>query len=169
MCVPRTQGADYPPHLHDPPALLFPFPYIQVCINGKQIWRSQIKLYYFAVNKPKGYICSAKPLYEDERTAISLMNDWLEQWKARNPEVRYRRGSTERSLLLRGPFFIRAFVNIACERLAAAEARAPPLHGWPAGCAIGGPHLHHQRRRMGLKVRSNVGRFCQPCMHVRGR
>ena len=123
-----------------------------MCINGKQIWRSQIKLYYFAVNKPKGYICSAKPLYEDERTAISLMNDWLEQWKARNPEVRYRRGSTERSLLLRGPFFIRAFVNIACERLAAAEARAPPLHGWPAGCAIGGPHLHHQRRRMGLKV-----------------
>ena len=45
MCVPRTQGADYPPHLHDPPALLFPFPYIQVCLNGKQIWRSQIKRY----------------------------------------------------------------------------------------------------------------------------
>ncbi len=54
---------------------------------GREISTAAVqRKFYFALNKPKGYICSNKSEHEDEgegRLVISLFNDWLERWKQR--------------------------------------------------------------------------------------
>ncbi|KXZ55145.1 hypothetical protein GPECTOR_3g295 [Gonium pectorale] len=40
-------------------------------------------LYYFAVNKPKGYICTSADT-ESRKLAVDLLSPWLDQWKRDN-------------------------------------------------------------------------------------
>lgn len=115
----------------------------QVRVNGKQIWRSQIPRYYFAMNKPKGYICSAKALYEHERTAISLMNDWLEQWNKDNPEVRSVGHESWIAACLLS--LIAVYTNDKSLRcILGAESYSPIVHRRPTGCAVGGAYFRHE-------------------------
>lgn len=52
-------------------------------VNGKRIAVNQQQLYYFAVNKPKGYICSNADTERGKR-AVDLMQPWLEEWSKKN-------------------------------------------------------------------------------------
>lgn len=54
---------------------------------------SATKKYYFALNKPKGYICSNQGDGlggSGDRLVIDLFEDWLNGWKERNPGARLR-------------------------------------------------------------------------------
>lgn len=42
--------------------------------------------FYFALNKPKGYLCSNKSEHEDGgegRLVVSLFDEWVERWRGR--------------------------------------------------------------------------------------
>jgi len=59
----------------------------QISVKGKPLATSHIgeKYYYFAVNKPKGYICSNSPLIDKQgKRAIDLLEPWLEGWRKEN-------------------------------------------------------------------------------------
>ncbi|KAL4433084.1 hypothetical protein ABPG77_006511 [Micractinium sp. CCAP 211/92] len=66
----------------------------KVTVNGREISREAVqRKYYFALNKPKGFICSNKSEYEDGgegRLVISLFDDWLARWRQR--QARLSRG-----------------------------------------------------------------------------
>lgn len=66
----------------------------KVLVNGREISREAVqRKYYFALNKPKGFICSNKSEYEDGgegRLVISLFDDWVARWRQR--QARLARG-----------------------------------------------------------------------------
>ena len=56
-------------------------------MNNKPLPRST-KKYYFALNKPKGYLCSSKAFKEQEKAklVIDLFKVWMDdEWKTRHP------------------------------------------------------------------------------------
>ncbi|KAM0892282.1 hypothetical protein ACQ4PT_025863 [Festuca glaucescens] len=57
-----------------------------IYVNGNRIAKKLPPKLYFAVNKPKGYICSSG----EEKSVISLLDDYLKGWvhEGRNHEVR---------------------------------------------------------------------------------
>lgn len=72
----------------------------QVVVNGRQLsGASAERKFYFALNKPKGFICSNKSEHEDGgegRLVISLFDDWLARWRER--QARVAAGGGERGL-----------------------------------------------------------------------
>jgi pseudouridine synthase len=62
----------------------------KVIVNGKPISASAIpRRFYFALNKPKGYICSnvSGDGYQGEgRLVVDLFNEWLQKHKQKNPK-----------------------------------------------------------------------------------
>ncbi|KAL6771443.1 hypothetical protein ACKKBG_A26405 [Auxenochlorella protothecoides x Auxenochlorella symbiontica] len=61
----------------------------KVIVKGKAL-TPQIasRRFYFAINKPKGYICSSlatAPNPRPERLVTSLLDPWLREWRARAP------------------------------------------------------------------------------------
>lgn len=61
----------------------------KVAVNGRTIAKAAIpKRFYFALNKPKGFVCSntsAEGHEGDGRRVIDLFDGWLKKWKAENP------------------------------------------------------------------------------------
>lgn len=62
---------------------------LQVSVNGKPIFALPQKKYYFALNKPKGCLCSNTPGSSDEggssNLVIDLFSDWLRRWADEHP------------------------------------------------------------------------------------
>lgn len=60
-------------------------------VNGKEISIAAAqRKFYFALNKPKGFLCSNKSEYDDGgegRLVVSLFNDWVARWKERQTRV----------------------------------------------------------------------------------
>ncbi|KAM3230519.1 hypothetical protein ACQJBY_060975 [Aegilops geniculata] len=54
-----------------------------IYVNGNRISKKLPPKLYFAVNKPKGYICSSG----EEKSVISLLNDYLKGWNKLQPGV----------------------------------------------------------------------------------
>ena len=61
----------------------------KLALDGRPIsTAAAIKKYYFALNKPKGYICSNKGDGSEgsgDRLVVDLFTAWLKGWKARHP------------------------------------------------------------------------------------
>ncbi|KAK4279636.1 hypothetical protein QN277_011382 [Acacia crassicarpa] len=55
-----------------------------IYVNGNRLPKKQPPKMYFALNKPKGYICSSG---EESKSVISLFDDYLKNWSKRNPGV----------------------------------------------------------------------------------
>ncbi|CAD6209744.1 unnamed protein product [Miscanthus lutarioriparius] len=53
-----------------------------IYVNGNRISKKLPPKLYFAVNKPKGYICSCG---EDSKSVVSLFNDYLKGWNKIQP------------------------------------------------------------------------------------
>jgi len=55
-------------------------------VEGKPVKRSSGRKWYFAVNKPKGYTCTAEPSEgrAPRQHAIRLLDDWVDSWKRLN-------------------------------------------------------------------------------------
>ncbi len=49
----------------------------------------QPQLYYFAVNKPKGYLCAnaPDPALPSGKLVVDLFRDWIKEWKSTRPPV----------------------------------------------------------------------------------
>lgn len=62
----------------------------KVVVEGRALSAAMLpRKYYFAVNKPKGYICSNKVEREEGpggRLLVDLFQDWLQQWRKRQPK-----------------------------------------------------------------------------------
>ncbi|KAI4351471.1 hypothetical protein L6164_005839 [Bauhinia variegata] len=56
-----------------------------IYVNGNRLPKKQPPKVYFALNKPKGYICSSGE--NESKSVISLFDDFLERWGKRNPGV----------------------------------------------------------------------------------
>ncbi|XP_054821793.1 putative ribosomal large subunit pseudouridine synthase SVR1, chloroplastic isoform X2 [Prosopis cineraria] len=56
-----------------------------IYVNGNRLPKKQPPKVYFALNKPKGYICSAGE--KESKSVISLFDDYLKNWGKRNPGV----------------------------------------------------------------------------------
>jgi 16S rRNA U516 pseudouridylate synthase RsuA-like enzyme len=63
-------------------------PALQVLVNGREVSSAAAqRKFYFALNKPKGYICSNKATNDDEgegRLVISIFDDWLARQRQRS-------------------------------------------------------------------------------------
>lgn len=47
------------------------------------------ELYYFVVNKPKGYLCAAKVQGEDGSALVTdLLRDWVKRWRHQHPKAK---------------------------------------------------------------------------------
>lgn len=61
----------------------------KLCMDGKPIsLAAASKMYYFALNKPKGHVCSSQgdgSGGSGDRLVVDLFDDWLQGWKARHP------------------------------------------------------------------------------------
>lgn len=61
----------------------------KLCLEGKVLsTTAALKQYYFAVNKPKGYVCASQgdgSGGSGDRLVVDLFKDWLTGWKARHP------------------------------------------------------------------------------------
>lgn len=55
-----------------------------IYVNGNRLSKKLPPKLYFAVNKPKGYICSNG---EESKSVISLFDDYWKTWSKRNPGV----------------------------------------------------------------------------------
>ncbi|XP_062216768.1 putative ribosomal large subunit pseudouridine synthase SVR1, chloroplastic isoform X2 [Phragmites australis] len=53
-----------------------------IYVNGNRISKKLPPKLYFAVNKPKGYICSSG---EESKSVVSLFNDYLKGWNKTQP------------------------------------------------------------------------------------
>ncbi|KAL6902369.1 hypothetical protein ACP4OV_005245 [Aristida adscensionis] len=53
-----------------------------IYVNGNRISKKLPPKLYFAVNKPKGYICSCG---EESKSVVSLLNDYLKGWNKLQP------------------------------------------------------------------------------------
>ncbi len=72
-------------------------PFVQVdlskdklAVDGRPLSTADsLKKYYFALNKPKGFICSntSDKAEWDGRLVINLFDDWIAQWKTKKPAV----------------------------------------------------------------------------------
>ncbi len=49
-------------------------------VRGKQIFSLPQRKHYFALNKPKGYLCSNSPGSADEGGAANLVTDLFADW-----------------------------------------------------------------------------------------
>lgn len=59
------------------------------------------KLFYFMVNKPKGYICSSIETQEGRgKRAIDLIDPWLKEWSRRNAEQVIKSSSIQPIILM---------------------------------------------------------------------
>jgi 16S rRNA U516 pseudouridylate synthase RsuA-like enzyme len=63
----------------------------QVSVNGREISAAAAqRKFYFALNKPKGFICSNKSEHEDGgegRLVINLFDEWLGRWAQRQGRI----------------------------------------------------------------------------------
>jgi len=61
----------------------------KLSLDGKQLsTHAAFKKYYFALNKPKGYVCSSQgdgSGGSGDRLVVDLFTEWLTGWKARHP------------------------------------------------------------------------------------
>ena len=84
--APSSPRAVQPPPRARPPA--------QVSVNGREISAAAAqRKFYFALNKPKGFVCSNKSEHEDGgegRLVVSLFDDWIARWRQR--QARLARG-----------------------------------------------------------------------------
>ena len=62
---------------------------LQVSVQGKKVFAAPQKKYYFALNKPKGTLCSNTPGSAAEGGAANLVTDlfgdWLGRWREQQP------------------------------------------------------------------------------------
>ncbi|KAF7820170.1 putative ribosomal large subunit pseudouridine synthase SVR1, chloroplastic isoform X1 [Senna tora] len=56
-----------------------------IYVNGNRLPKKQPPKVYFALNKPKGYICSSGE--KESKSVISLFDDYLKNWGKRNPGI----------------------------------------------------------------------------------
>jgi pseudouridine synthase len=65
-----------------------------LCLDGRKLnVASATKKYYFALNKPKGYVCANKGDGlggSGDRLVVDLFEDWLNGWKERHPGAQMR-------------------------------------------------------------------------------
>ncbi|KAK3027207.1 hypothetical protein RJ639_040796 [Escallonia herrerae] len=54
-----------------------------IYVNGNRLPKKLPPKVYFAMNKPKGYICSSGE--KDTKSVVSLFDDYLKSWDKRNP------------------------------------------------------------------------------------
>ncbi|KAJ4977584.1 hypothetical protein NE237_008364 [Protea cynaroides] len=54
-----------------------------IYVNGRRLAKKLPPKVYFALNKPKGYICSCGE--KESKSVISLFDDYLKNWDRRNP------------------------------------------------------------------------------------
>ncbi|XP_042043289.1 putative ribosomal large subunit pseudouridine synthase SVR1, chloroplastic isoform X1 [Salvia splendens] len=54
-----------------------------IYVNGGRLAKKLPPKVYFALNKPKGYICSAGE--KETKSALSLLDDFMKTWTKRNP------------------------------------------------------------------------------------
>ena len=55
---------------------------LQISVNGKPLASQKPKQLYFALNKPKGYICSSTAsdnAQQTPRLAVDLFEDWIQR------------------------------------------------------------------------------------------
>lgn len=59
---------------------------LQITVDGKPIAAQQQSKLYFALNKPKGYICSNAPssAQQTPRLAVDLLSDWVRDLHKKN-------------------------------------------------------------------------------------
>ena len=55
-------------------------PLLQVRVRGKRVFSLPQRKHYFALNKPKGYLCSNSPGSADEGGAANLVTDLFADW-----------------------------------------------------------------------------------------
>ncbi|KAG6515667.1 hypothetical protein ZIOFF_026096 [Zingiber officinale] len=55
-----------------------------IYVNGNRLSKKLPPKLYFALNKPKGYICSSA---DDSKSVISLFDDFLKKWIKSNPGI----------------------------------------------------------------------------------
>eukprot|EP00884_Botryococcus_braunii_P000019 jgi/Botrbrau1/10017/Bobra.0012s0104.1 len=57
-------------------------------VSGKLLPKEAVPKYYFAVNKPKGYLCASKAQSPESRgkLVLDLFQDWFRQWRKANPD-----------------------------------------------------------------------------------
>ncbi|XP_074584983.1 putative ribosomal large subunit pseudouridine synthase SVR1, chloroplastic isoform X1 [Curcuma longa] len=55
-----------------------------IYVNGNRLSKKVPPKLYFALNKPKGYICSSA---DDSKSVISLFDDFLQKWIKSNPGI----------------------------------------------------------------------------------
>ncbi|KAI3428645.1 hypothetical protein D9Q98_007468 [Chlorella vulgaris] len=69
----------------------------KVAVNGREISTAAVqRKFYFALNKPKGFICSNKSEHDDGgegRLVINLFDDWLARWQLRQARIACGGGS----------------------------------------------------------------------------
>jgi len=51
-----------------------------VRVRGKRVFSLPQRKHYFALNKPKGYLCSSSPGSADEGGAANLVTDLFTDW-----------------------------------------------------------------------------------------
>ncbi|XP_028793825.1 putative ribosomal large subunit pseudouridine synthase SVR1, chloroplastic [Neltuma alba] len=56
-----------------------------IYVNGNRLPKKQPPKVYFALNKPKGYICSSGE--KESKSVIGLFDDYLKNWSKRSPGV----------------------------------------------------------------------------------
>jgi pseudouridine synthase len=115
--------------------------------------------YYFAVNKPKGYVCSAVSPSPGQTPAVELLRPWLDDW-----ERRARREAAREA----------AAVAAAAASPSAAGRRAPRNNNNDAALAPSTPSLLPPRlftvgrldvATTGLLLVTNDGAWAQSVMH----
>jgi 16S rRNA U516 pseudouridylate synthase RsuA-like enzyme len=63
----------------------------QIVVNGRPLPKEASAKYYFAINKPKGYMCASKAGSEEEgsqRLVVDLFEEWYKRWRMTNPDPR---------------------------------------------------------------------------------
>jgi 16S rRNA U516 pseudouridylate synthase RsuA-like enzyme len=117
----------------------------QVVVNGKQLsGASAERKFYFALNKPKGFICSNKSEHEDGgegRLVISLFDDWLARWRER--QARIAAGGGERGLPPR--LFTVGRLDVASVGLIFVTNDGDWAHRWDLGRRCRGARQHAAR------------------------
>ena len=53
---------------------------LQVRVRGKRVFSLPQRKHYFALNKPKGYLCSNSPGSAEEGGAANLVTDLFSEW-----------------------------------------------------------------------------------------
>ncbi|KAI5057369.1 hypothetical protein GOP47_0027384 [Adiantum capillus-veneris] len=56
-----------------------------IYVDGQSLPKKLAPKLYFVLNKPKGYICSSRE--EDEKSVLTLFDDYMKIWVQRNPGV----------------------------------------------------------------------------------